>query len=59
MRDLAAPGGANLRSRQRDNRDGFASQIWMLTLYGKNVQENIPAHLLKQMKQAIDNGKDD
>lgn len=34
-------------------------QIWMLTLYGKNVQENISAHLLKQMKEAIDDGKDD
>ncbi len=34
-------------------------QIWMLTLYGKNVQENIPAHLLRQMKEAIDDGKDD
>ena len=29
-------------------------EIWMLTLYGKNVRENIPAHLLKQMKEAID-----
>lgn len=34
-------------------------QIWMLTLYGKNVRENIPAHLLRQMKKAIDDGKDD
>lgn len=30
------------------------SEIWMLTLYGKNVRENIPAHLLKQMREAID-----
>jgi mRNA-degrading endonuclease RelE of RelBE toxin-antitoxin system len=29
-------------------------QIWMLTIYGKNVSENIPAHLLKQMRGAID-----
>ena len=29
-------------------------EIWMLTLYGKNVRENIPAHLLKQMKEAIE-----
>lgn len=34
-------------------------QIWMLTLYGKNAQENIPAHLLRQMKEAIDDGEDD
>ena len=29
-------------------------EIWMLTLYGKNVHEDIPAHLLKQMKETID-----
>lgn len=29
-------------------------EIWMLTLYGKSVRESIPAHLLKQMKGAID-----
>jgi len=28
-------------------------EIWMLTLYGKNVRENIPAHFLRQMKEAI------
>jgi hypothetical protein len=34
-------------------------QIWMLTLYGKNVRENIPAHILKSLKEAIDDAKDD
>ena len=34
-------------------------QIWMLTLYGKNVRENIPAHVLKAMKEAIEDAKDD
>ena len=29
-------------------------QIWMLTLYPKNVAENIPAHVLKQIKDEID-----
>lgn len=29
-------------------------EIWMLTLYRKNVREDIPAHLLKQMKETID-----
>ena len=29
-------------------------EIWMLTVYGKNVRENVPAHLLKQMREAID-----
>ena len=34
-------------------------QIWMLTLYGKSARENIPAHVLKAMREAIDDGKDD
>lgn len=34
-------------------------EIWMLTLYGKNVRENIPAHLLRQMREAIDHEQDD
>ena len=29
-------------------------QIWMLTVYPKNVAENIPAHVLKQIKDEID-----
>ncbi|MFO1304957.1 MAG: type II toxin-antitoxin system RelE/ParE family toxin [Burkholderiales bacterium] len=29
-------------------------EIWMLTLYAKNVMENIPAHVLKQIKDEID-----
>jgi hypothetical protein len=29
-------------------------QTWMLTLYPKNVAENIPAHVLKQIKDEID-----
>lgn len=28
--------------------------FWMLTLYAKNVSENIPAHILKQIKKEID-----
>ena len=35
-----------LRSRQ--------GQIWMLTLYAKNVSENIPAHVLKKIREEID-----
>lgn len=35
-----------LRTRQ--------GQIWMLTLYPKNVVENIPAHVLKQIRDEID-----
>ena len=33
--------------------------IWMLTVYGKNATENIPAHILRAMKKAIENEKDD
>ena len=29
-------------------------EIWMLTLYAKNVSENIPAHILKKIKEEID-----
>jgi hypothetical protein len=29
-------------------------QIWMLTLYPKNVTESIPAQVLRQIKDEID-----
>src|SRR5213079_693518 len=29
-------------------------QIWMLTLYAKNVADNIPAKVLKKIKEEID-----
>jgi hypothetical protein len=29
-------------------------QIWMLTIYAKNVMENIPANVLRQIRQEID-----
>jgi len=29
-------------------------RIWMLTLYAKNVSENISAHILKKIKEEID-----
>lgn len=28
--------------------------IWMLTIYGKNVTENIPAHVLRKIREEID-----
>jgi mRNA-degrading endonuclease RelE of RelBE toxin-antitoxin system len=31
--------------------------IWMLTLYPKNVVDNIPAHVLKQVRQEIENDR--
>ena len=29
-------------------------EIWMLTLYAKNVYDDIPAHILKKIKEEID-----
>lgn len=34
-------------------------QIWMLTLYSKNVRDDIPANVLKAMKEAIEDAKGD
>jgi mRNA-degrading endonuclease RelE of RelBE toxin-antitoxin system len=28
-------------------------EIWMLTIYAKNEAENIPAHILKKLKEAM------
>lgn len=28
--------------------------IWLLTIYGKGARENIPAHILRAIKEAID-----
>jgi len=30
--------------------------IWMLTIYPKNVAENIPAHVLRQIRKEIGDG---
>ena len=35
--------------RKRNN------EVWMLTIYGKNEVENIPAHILKQIAKEISN----
>jgi len=29
-------------------------EIWMLTIYAKNVSENIPANVLRQIREEID-----
>jgi hypothetical protein len=28
--------------------------IWMLTIYAKNEEENIPAHVLRKIKEELD-----
>ena len=33
-------------------------EIWLLTLYPKNVAENIPSHVLRQIKKETDDEKD-
>jgi hypothetical protein len=30
--------------------------IWMLTMYPKNVTDNIPAHVLRQIRKEVDDG---
>jgi mRNA-degrading endonuclease RelE of RelBE toxin-antitoxin system len=30
--------------------------IWMLTLYPKNVKEDIPAHVLRAIRKEVENG---
>ena len=30
--------------------------IWMLTMYSKNVAENIPAHVLRQIRKEVEDG---
>jgi len=32
------------------------NEIWMLTLYSKTRQENVPAHILKQLKELFEHG---
>jgi len=29
--------------------------IWMLTMYPKNVADSIPAHVLRQIREEVDN----
>jgi len=31
-------------------------EIWLLLIYGKSVQDTIPAHVLRQIKEELENG---
>ena len=51
------------RARGRGKRGGYRviyfaklaqGLIWMLTIYPKNVSENIPAHVLRQIRKEVD-----
>ena len=51
------------RARGRGKRGGYRviyfvkpalGVIWMLTIYPKNVAENIPAHVLRQIRKEVD-----
>jgi hypothetical protein len=33
-----------------------AGEIWLLLVYAKAVRDNIPAHLLKEVREEIENG---
>ncbi len=33
-----------------------AGEVWLLVLYAKSAAENIPAHVLRQIKEEIENG---
>lgn len=53
------------RARGRGKRGGYRviyyarlkqGVIWMLTMYPKNVAENIPAHILRQIRKEVENG---
>jgi hypothetical protein len=32
-----------------------SGEIWLLVMYAKNVRGNIPAHILKAIREAIEN----
>lgn len=31
------------------------NELWLLTLYAKARQENVPAHILRELKEALEN----
>ena len=33
-----------------------SGEVWLLLVYDKTVQENIPPHVLRQIKEEIENG---
>ena len=37
-------------------RSANTSEIWLLLVYDKTVQENIPSHVLRKIKDEIGNG---
>ncbi len=52
------------KTAQRGKRGGYriiyywqnkAGQIWLLTIYAKNETENIPAHILRRIKEEMEN----
>jgi hypothetical protein len=35
---------------------GERALVWMLTMYPKNVADNIPAQVLRQIRREVENG---
>jgi hypothetical protein len=56
----ASLGGAGSRQTGRLSRDLLRPSahgvIWMLTMYPKNVADNIPAHVLRQIRKEVEDG---
>jgi mRNA-degrading endonuclease RelE of RelBE toxin-antitoxin system len=55
------------RARGRGKRGGYRiiyfvrrpkAVIWMLTIYPKNLRDSIPGHVLRQIRQEIEDGQD-
>lgn len=57
-RSKASVGRCGRRQARWSARDLFLrlrnDEVWMLTLYAKNVADNIPAKVLKKIKEEID-----
>ena len=54
------------KARERGKRGGYRiiyywrnkqGEIWLLTIYAKNEAENIPAHILRQIKEEFEHGE--
>lgn len=63
--EYASANGNLGRAAGRGKRGGYSviyylkrvdGVIWMLTMYPKNVIEDIPAHILRQIREEIGNG---
>jgi mRNA-degrading endonuclease RelE of RelBE toxin-antitoxin system len=52
VRGRGKRGGVRVIYYYRSARD----EMWMLTIYAKNEVENVPGHILRRLREEIDNG---